>query len=105
MHTMKTPDTYSVHQWRRYVRDSGALANTTGAAVKLLFVIGLWAKEGTGEFRLSYPAAMRQTGISERSAKYAMKELQTLGLIEQVSRGGGGKPSVWRVTTPDEDPR
>lgn len=52
----------------------------------------------SGRVRVFIEPLMRLTGITERNARWGLRQLRELGLIELRAKAGGrGYPSVWQL--------
>ena len=51
-----------------------------------------------GTFSVSHSRVAESISISRRSAIRIMKSLEGLGVVKQVSKGGGVRPSKYKIT-------
>jgi len=75
-----------------------ALADLTGAEVKVWLILFRDTKAATGTARTGQADIARRAGIDARSVRRALDSLQAKGLLQVVRRGRlNAGPSVYRV--------
>ena len=75
-----------------------ALADLTGAEVKVWLILFRDAKAATGTARTGQADIARRAGLSRRGVQVALDKLQAKGLVLLVRRGRlGAGPSVYRL--------
>jgi len=75
-----------------------ALANLTGAQVKVWLILFRDVKATTGTARTGQADIARRAGLKPRMVRYALSSLKAKGLVSVVRRGRlNSGPSVYRV--------
>ena len=111
---MGTPDTVKPMTWQRAaIRDDRLSAPAVAVVASLVTIApgsprkGAAAAEGM-DFYGSVPHVMKLSRLCERSVRGALSDLQRMGYLLQVRRGGRhgvrAEASTWRFTIPNPAP-